>query len=409
MSDGLTEWERRAAELVDAHNRTVREGCVPAGLLTPLSPPGDPVAGELVVRGAVLGARHAAEQATTMASVRLHLENDQPPRPGEPMGRSAVGGLAKLALVDGVTAVAGQWHLRSAVAVADAAEALEMPMFVENGHDDVTRGRRHVFRTYFSITDRAALMAAFAREQGWRRVALVASDTVFAQMVADTLSRSLEDHVAGVELMRVDFPQDDVPDLRPHLRAVAAFDPDLLVNAAVVRTNYLVVAAAAEAGLLPGTPMMVGFPFPMRSEDYWRLAGEAGRGVIWPATRFSATWPGLTATGRWFVDAYREEFGSCPPDNALNAFTDVTILAQAAATAGSNDRRAVHEVLERKTFDTWRGPLSFPWTRDHGHHAQPEVVLFHYREVGDTAADAVVVWPPEAATGRYRDPRALRP
>lgn len=404
MGDAATEQERRTAALVDASNRDAGDGALPVGVLTPLSPPGDPVAGELAVRGAVLGARYAAEREG-LPGVRLVLENDQPARPDEPMARSAVGGLAKLALLDGVTAVVGQWHLRTTAAVGDAAEALGLPMLIENGHNTATRGRPHVFRTYFSIADRAPLMAAFVRERGWRRVAVVASDTVFAQMVADTLSDRLRESVPAVELFRTDFEQDGVADLGAELEAVARFGPDLLVNAGVVRTNYLVVSAAAAAGLLPGTPMLVGFPFPMRAEDYWRLAGEAGAGVVWAASRFSPSWPGLTAIGRWFVDAYRAEFGSFPPDNALSAFTDVTILAQAAATAGSADRDAVHAVLERASFDTWRGPVSFPSSGQDGHHAPPEIVLMHYREVGDSADEAVVVWPPEQATGEYRDPR----
>lgn len=405
-SPQLTEWESRARELVDAHNGTARPQALPVGILTPLSGPGDPVAGELVVRGAVLGARYAAEH--TGVDVRLLLENDQRGADFEHMSRSAVGGLAKLAFLDGVSALVGQWHLRTTPTVVDVAEQLGLPTFIENGHNGATRGRRQVFRTYFSIADRAPLMAGFVASRGWRKVSVVAADTVFGQMLADTLCQELTTTVPGVSLHRIDFAQDGVSSLEAELKEVADFAPDLLLNVGVVRTNYLVIDGARAAGLLPGTPMMVCFPFPMRSADYWRLAGEAGAGVLWPATRFSPSWEGLQPIGRWFVDTYHRDFGSYPPDNALNSFTDVTILAQAARAAGATDRAALHAALTSGTFDTWRGPVSFPWSDDEGHHQPPEIVLQHYRSVGDSADEAVIVWPPESITGEYLDPRSGR-
>ncbi|HST49823.1 ABC transporter substrate-binding protein [Jatrophihabitans sp.] len=402
----LTDEETRARELVATHNRDAGESALPIGVLTPLSGPGDPVAGELVVRGAVLGARYAAEHLGV--EVRLLLENDQRSATVEHMSRSAVGGLAKLAFLDRVSAVVGQWHLRTAPVVAEVAEEIGLPIFVENGHNTVTRGRRQVFRTYFSIADRAPMMAAFVASRGWRRVAVLAADTVFGQMLADTLCDELASTVPGVQLHRIDFAQDGVADLDAQLGEAAQFGPDLLLNAGVVRTNYLVIDGARAAGLLPGIPMMVCFPFPMRSADYWRLAGEAGAGVVWPATRFSPSWEGLTPIGRWFVETYHRDFGSYPPDNTLNSFTDVTILAQAAKTAGTGERAALHAALTSGTFDTWRGPVSFGWSEQDGYHQPPELVLQHYRAVGDSADDAVIVWPPEAATGEYLDPRGGR-
>jgi branched-chain amino acid transport system substrate-binding protein len=334
--------------------------------------------------------------------VRLVLANDQFGADVQHMSRTAVGELAKLRFIDRVSAIVGQWHLRTTPTVAAAAEEIGLPLFIENGHNTVTSGRRYVFRTYFSLADRAPLMASFIRERGWRRIAVVAADTVFGQMLADTLVEELGRSVDGVQVHRVDFPQEEVTDLDSQLESVAEFGPDLLINAGVVRTNYMVVSSAAKAGILPGVPTMACFPFPMRSDDYWRLAGKAGTGVTWPATRFSPSWPGLTEVGRWFVDRYQEEFGSAPPDNTLNAFTDVVILAQAAAMAGSTEPRDLHRALETGTFETWRGPISFPWTEDSSHHCPPEIVLMHYREFGDSADDAVIVWPPESATGEFR-------
>ncbi|GAB3447928.1 ABC transporter substrate-binding protein [Actinophytocola sediminis] len=399
--------EIRAKALVEEHNATVTGAAMPVGVLTPLSPPGDPTAGELVVRGAVLGARFVAERSGDFSgrSVRLFLENDQRSAEVEHMSRSAAGGMAKLVMLDNVSAVVGQWHLRTSPVVADLAERWGVPTFIENGHNTITVGRKHLFRTYFSIADRAPLMAAFAAKQGWRRVAVVAADTVFGQMLADTVCEALQDAIPDLELFREDFAQDGVRDLDAPLARAAEFGPELLVNAGVVRTNYMIVEAAAKTGLLPKVPMMACFPFPMRSQDYWKFAGQAGAGVVWPATRFSPEWTGLTWVGRWFVDTYYNEFGSYPPDNALSSFTDVVILTQAAALAGSHERAALQNALESGSFRTWRGPVRFGAT---DHHQPPEIVLMHYQEVGDTADKAVVVWPEESVTGEFRHPSVTR-
>lgn len=400
----MTDQSSSAHALVDTYNAEVAATAMPIGILTPLTPPGDPTAGEIVVRGAVLGARYVAEHPGQFSGrqVRLILENDQQTADQEHMSRSAAGGLSKLALLDNVSAVVGQWHLRTAPVVADLAERLGVPTFIENGHNTITHGRRMLFRTYFSIADRAPLMAGFAAHQGWRRIAVIAADTVFGQMLADTVIEACHDAIPGLTVHREDFAQDEVTDLDEPLARATEFGPDLLINAGVVRTNYLVIDAARTAGLLPRVPMMVCFPFPMRAQDYWNFAGEAGAGVTWPATRFSPTWPGLTSIGRWFVDRHHAEFGSYPADNALNAFTDITVLAQAAALAGSSERSALHAALESGSFRTWRGPIRFPWSDTSGHHQSPEIALMHYQHVGDDADRAVIVWPAEAATGAFQ-------
>lgn len=402
--------ESRARAAVETVNGTAGASAVPIGILTPLTGPGDPVAGELIVRGACLGARYLAE--TGGVPVRLVLQNDQETAGHELMARSAVGGLAKLAIVDQVAAVVGQWHLRTSDPVSAAAEAIGVPLFIENGHNDITRrGRRTLFRTYFSIADRMPMMVDFLAEQKLRRVGLIAPDTVFGAMLADTFERVATDHRAGFEVLRHDIDQERTTEVYDELRSIAAFQPDVLVNCGVVRTNYLIVNQATELGLLPGLPMMVTFSFPMRSADYWRLAGQAGNHVVWPTTNYRPSWPDLTPAGRWFTEHYAREYESFPPDNALNAFTDVTIIGQAlvhARPTGDDpaDRwGSLVEALEREEFETWRGPVRFTRDADHWHHSPPELMLMQYQEVGQDFDQAAVVFPSSVRTRDYLSPR----
>ncbi|MEV4344460.1 ABC transporter substrate-binding protein [Actinoplanes sp. NPDC049596] len=394
--------ESRARALVAAANAGAGAGAVPVGVLTPLTGPGDPVAGELIVRGVCLGVRYLRENG--IADVELVVQNDQVSAGEEGMQRSAVAGLAKLAMVDEVLAVVGQWHLRTAEHVTRTAELLGVPIFVENGHNTITaRQRRTLFRTYFSIADRVPMIVEFLAEQKLTRLGIIAPDTVFGSMMATTLQDAAT--AAGFDVLRLDFEQETTTDVRDQLRQIQEFAPDALINCGVVRTNYMVIDQAAETGLLPGTQMLVMFPFPMRSDDYWRLAGPAGNHVVWPATTYRPSWAGLTPIGQWFTRAYLDAYGSFPPDNALNAFTDVTVIGQALAAAGGADREGLLQALEAGAFDTWRGPVSFERGSEHWHHSPPQFMLMQYQTVGQGFDEAAVIYPDEVRTGDYVGPR----
>lgn len=408
MSTATPDVASTARAEIEEANAAVRDpDPVRIGILTPLSLPGDPTAGQLVVRGACLGARYVREHDIGNGrQVALALQNDQAGAAEEGMARSSVGGMAKLAIVDGVVAALGQWHLRTTPWVADAAERLGVPMFIENGHSTVTaQGRRTIFRTYFTVAERARLMIDFAVTRGVTRLAVVAADTVFGLSTAQALQDLATER--GMEVLRLDFPQDGTDDLLPELRKVRDFRPDLLVNGAVVRTNYLLYRQAVEVGLLPDVPLMVPFGYPMRSADFWRFAGTAGLGTVWPATFYRPSWPGLTGVGRWFTGEYRQRYGSTPPDTALSAFTDVTIIARAMATASPADRDGLIASLEAQSFPTWRGPVRFGRDGEHLHHDAPPICLMQYQRYGQDVDEAAIIWPPESATHPYAGPDEL--
>jgi branched-chain amino acid transport system substrate-binding protein len=266
--------------------------------------------------------------------------------------------------------------------------------------------RRTLFRSYFSIADRAPLMVRFAKELGARRVSLLNATTVFGRMIADTLEEQSRALGCGFEILRHEF-EPETDDLRPQLSEVRAWGPDLLWNIGLPvppGTCFIVIDQAAELGLLPRVPMMVGFPFPMNSSDYWRNAGEAGNGVMWVGTRYRPSWEGMTPIGRWLTERHLERYRSLPPEPTLNAFTDVCVIAQAAGGAGADTRDALIDALEAGEFDTWRGPVRFERGAEHWHHSPPEIALMQYQRVGQTIDDAVVIYPPESRTGEYAAP-----
>lgn len=399
MSTPMTNEQLARTEIAEA-NKGVGKNPVRLGILSPLTGPGDSTAGVIVSRGARLGAEYLRE--ADGGDIELVLRNDQATAAAEGMARSSVGELAKLAEIDGAAGVLGQWHLRTSRYVAALADKIGIPTFIENGQTDVTSsGYRAIFRQYFSIGDRAPLMMDFLAHVGYRRIAVLAADTVFGLTTADTL-QEYGTKVHDMEFLRFDFPQETTEDLTDELKAVRDFQPDVIINDGVIRTNYLIIAQAAELGLRPQVPMMVTFGFPMRSADFWSATGESGLGIMWPATQFRPSWKGLTEMGRWFSDRYTARHGGYSPDTALSAFTDVVLLGRAIALAGTTDHEAVIEALESREFESWRGPLRFTRGDTHWHHTPPTLQIMQYQKVGQSFDEAAVVYPEALSDTAYR-------
>jgi branched-chain amino acid transport system substrate-binding protein len=221
-----------------------------------------------------------------MRSVEFVLYNDQITAGDEGMAKSSAAQMTKLALVDNVVAAIGQWQLRTTPWVVDVATRYNVPIFIENGHSDITmQKRRNVFRSYFTIADRVPIMLDFAASMGMRRIGMLSGDTVFGRMTGDTLE-AYGKAKHDMDFLRFEFAQDEDRDFVEPLRAIKEYQPDLFINGGLIHTNYIVMKQATELGLLPHTPMMVTFGFPLRSEDFWRMAGESGVGTMWPATHY---------------------------------------------------------------------------------------------------------------------------
>ncbi len=406
MSTTESTHEERARGMVAEVNEHSGDDPIRIGIITPLCEPGDATAGELVVRGACLGAQYVRESGGVRGGRQIEfvLYNDQATAQEEGMARSSAAQMTKLALVDNAVAAMGQWHLRTTPWVVDVATRYGVPIFIENGHSSITaQKRRNVFRAYFTIADRVPIMLDFAAANGMKRIGLIAADTVFGQMTADTLVEYGTQRY-GMEFRRFDFPQDDTTDFREQLKAIKKYQPDLFINGAVIKTNYMIIQQAAEIGLIPGTPMMVTFGFPLRSSDFWRLSGDAGLGTMWPAMRYRDSWEGITDIGRWFIDHYTEKYGQFPPDTALTHFTDVTIIAAALQAARSDSREDLLDALEAMEFQTWQGPIRYERGPAHWHHVAPELALLQYQKVDQLFDDSAIIHPPNLATASYMPP-----
>jgi branched-chain amino acid transport system substrate-binding protein len=397
----------RVKQAIGDSNAHAGSATVKVGILTPLSLPGYFPAGELIVRGACMAAEYIREHGGISGGrqIELVVEDDQATALDEGMQRSSVASLAKLAMIDEVHAVIGQWHLRTTPWTVDMADRLGVPMFVANSHNTITaHQRRYLFRTYFSIADRMPLMLGFTRDLGLRRISIINAETVFGRMTGDTLEEYGRAMDCGFEFIRHEIHPDTSEDIRPQLAEVKEWGPDIIMNCGVpvtIGTCFIIINQAAELGLRKDLPMMASFPFPTNSVDYWRRTGEAGNGIMWVASRYRPSWQGMTPIGRWLTEKHLERYNSLPPEPLLNAFTDVNVIAQAASVAEDGTREALVDALEAGSFETWRGEVSFERGAEHWHHSPPELVMMQYQKVGQNVDEAAIIAPEDSRTGSY--------
>lgn len=397
----------RAAKLVQTAN--LAGGAaerIKIGVLTPLTETGAMVAGEMMVRGACLAADYVREHDVLNGKqIELVLANDQATAAYESMWRSAVGEMAKLAIVDNVVAVLGNWMVRTTSWVAELSHRLGVPHFVTTGHPDITRQKYNtVFRTFYTTTERADIMVRFMKEQGARRIAVLASTSAFGRFYADSVESMAARAPRSCQVLRIDFDPDEVTDFRKDIQRIKEWEPDFLVNLGIIARDsvYNIINQAAELALYPAVPMLVGIPVPSAASDFWQRVGENGRYIVWAGTQFRPDWPGLTPIGRWFVNRYIEQYGGFPSEMSLTAFTDVTIIAQAMARTRTQTREGLIESLESGSFDSWRGPITFVKGDDHWHHSSSTLQLMQYQDAGHALERAAIVYPPELRTEEFR-------
>src|SRR5579884_2344705 len=367
------------------------------GVLTPLSPPGDPAAGQLIVQGAqlgeayingvmggVFGPKTSCPQPAT--PVRIAVEDDS----GTP--EHAVG-------------VFGAFHSSAMLAAAPLADELGVPYIsTQASAADITA--KHfaaVFRTHPVDPDRAATWLGFAQAQGWHKIAMLAENTDYGIGLVEATKALIASRHLAVTLDAVIFDRASA-DLTPQLLKFKASRPDVLINVGVGTPAYLIIKQAHDIGLFPQTAMLASYDFPVRGE-YWKNLGPTGTYLAFISYYHPRM--ALTPLGKWAAVEYAKRYHDTAVYSNLNAFGDAVILAEAMNQACSADPGRLIAALERGRFETWiGGAVTFPRAPGvYWHQWSPPLVILQYTQTGETYDQAPILYPLAMKTGTYTAPR----
>ena len=369
---------------------------VKIGVLTPLSPPGDAGAGQLILRGAKMAAEDINARGGILGGrkVDLVIEDDS----GTP--EKAVAAFRKLATQDQVSAVMGQFHSSVMEAAQALAEQYQIPVFsTQASAKGITEKHlNYTFRTHVIDPDRCRFWTGWIKERGFKRVALIAENTDYGIGLVDETKKLIPSTLPGVELKTIIFDRAMV-DFTPQLLEIKNWKPDVVLNGGVGSPAYLLIKQAYDVGLFPAVPMLVSYDAPGRPE-FWKSVGDKGNLVSF-IVYYHATMK-LTPQGEAFRKKYMEQFKEAPVYGAFNAYAQVSLIAEAINTAKSEKGEDIVKVLLTNKFNGWNGTISF--SRGEGPYWQqwsPPMMIVQYTKPDESFSDVKIVYPPILKTGDW--------
>jgi len=369
---------------------------VKIGVLTPLSPPGDASAGQLILRGAKMGAEEVNAHGGVLGGRKIELvvEDDS----GTPEKGSA--GFRKLATQDQVVAVVGQFHSSVMAAVQVLAEQFKVPVFsTQASAKQITEQHLNfTFRTHVIDPDRCQMWTRWAKERGFKRAALIAENTDYGVGLVDETKKAFASMYPGAELKTMIFDR-AVVDLTPQLLEIKNWKPDVLFNGGIGTPTYLIAKQAWDVGLTPAVPTLISYDAPARPE-YWKNLGEKGNWASF-IVYYHPTMK-LTPRGEAFRKKYIAEYKEDPIYGALNGYAQVVLLGDALNAAKSDNTDALVKALLAGKFEGWNGTISF--TRGEGPYWQqwsPPMLVVQYTKPEMPFSEVKIVYPPDLKTGDW--------
>jgi branched-chain amino acid transport system substrate-binding protein len=238
----------------------------------------------------------------------------------------------------------------------------------------------------------------WAKERGFKRVALITENTDYGVGLVDETKKAFASMYPGAELKTIIFDR-AVVDLTPQLLEIKNWKPDVLLNIGIGAPVYLISKQAWDVGLSPAVPMLISYDAPARAE-YWKNLGEKGNFASFivyyhPSMK-------LPPRGDAFRKKYIEQFKEEPIYGAFNAYTQVWLVADAINAAKSDKPDDLVKALLAGKFEGWNGTISF--TRGEGPYWQqwtPPMLIVQYTKPEMTFTDAKIIFPPEFKTGDW--------
>jgi branched-chain amino acid transport system substrate-binding protein len=371
-----------AATLVGAPLRAADEP-VTVGLLIPLSPPGDPTAGQLIRRGAELAVDYYNQKGGVNGRpLRLSVQDTQ----GRPEG--GVAAYRRVVGEEKAVAVTGFFHSSVNIAANEVAKGMGVPTIgTQTSAADITAKHYEIaFRTHLIDPIRVAAWLEFMQKKGFKRISLLAETSDYGVGLVQETEKQAKEKKLGLELQSITFDRSST-DLTPQLLQIKAFKPDLLVNIGVGQPMDLIIDQAATLGITPATPMLVSYDAPVRPQ-FWQLHPNNGNKLYFIA--YYSPKQKRSEIGEWFTKAYEDKYKESAVYSSLNGFGDVAIIAQAVQLAKSTDPKAIISALESGKFQSWTaGDVTFPKAEGvFWHNWSPPVLIMQFSQANQDWKEA---------------------
>lgn len=386
-----------AASLAAAAGPAAAQDTIKFGGIAPLSPPGGVQTGESLRDGMKIAIQELNDDGGLMGKqVELLVEDTS----GVP--EKGVAAFERLATAEDVVGVTGSAHSAVCSAVGPVAQKTDT-VFVagECWSDSVTAAQiPEVFRITVANSLVYSVAADWVKAAGFENIAIISENSDWGFGIIDVFTKNLKDTGANVTSFTAERT---VSDFTPQLLQLKRADPqpDLIVAGFTGSNLLLMLRQAAELGLAPSDKTQIfAAGADVLEPEFWDVMGDSGKFVIGNP----AGLPGKpdTPLSRTFGKAYQKEFDRPANAVAMEGYDGIMVLAEAIKAAGSTETDAIEKALRELKWNGTRGEISFPQTKDpawaYQQWAGVPIFVIQYDEVGQSPADAAILWPKSMAT-----------
>ncbi|MEI6071504.1 MAG: ABC transporter substrate-binding protein [Verrucomicrobiae bacterium] len=244
----------------------------------------------------------------------------------------------KLISQDKVVAILGEVASSKSLEAAPICQQEKIPMITPaSTNPKVTEVGDHIFRICFIDPFQGTVMSKFARENGWKKVAVLTDvKQDYSVGLAECFIRDFQ--AGGGEIVREQKFSTGDKDFKPQLTSIKAARPD-----AVFVPGYY-----AEVSLIAKQARLLGIKVPLLGGDGWvgdsllKVAGKALDGSFF-SSHFSED--DSAPKVRNFVGKFQEKYGGVPDDMAALGYDSAMILADAMRRAGTTDAAALRDAI----------------------------------------------------------------
>jgi branched-chain amino acid transport system substrate-binding protein len=242
--------------------------------------------------------------------------------------------------LDKVDLVLGTCVSPIGIVASTVTEKLHYPMIPYGNADEIwRRGYKYVFGILPPGRKELEGALALAKQLGLKRVALINENTVWARTVAGGVIEGAPG--IGLELVFHEEYTKGTEDFRPLLAKVKDLQPEVLLTAAYLEENILIVRQMQQLDFLP---RLYASAYAASLDGFGDALGQDAEYVLsnsdWEP-QHSLRLPGMPP----FIEDFEKEYGRLPSSPAAGAYGIGQVLEAAVTKAASLDREKIRDAL----------------------------------------------------------------
>lgn len=256
---------------------------------------------------------------------------------------------AAMELVDreNVVAIIGPSRSGTTMAVVDYVQRTEVPMISCAAARKITDPlKEFVFQVAPGDRDAVYRIYSYMNEEGISRIATLTASSGFGEEGREQLEKQAADF--GIEIVAREQFADEDNDMTPQLTSIRGTEAEAVICWGVGKAPALVARNMAQLGMQ--IPLFQSHG--VANERFIEVAGAAANGVILPAAKLIVLEelpedePQIEAL-REYHDLFVAEYNRAPDHYGGHAWDAMHILVQAIERAGTTDRAAIRDEIER--------------------------------------------------------------